>query len=271
LGFPFVVLGFKIFYLMKELFMKRFLLLACVFFSFVGVGSASAQSVDFEDLVLAPESFWNGSDESGGFSSNGVFFSNDYNAEWDSWDGFAYSNLTDTTAAGYAAQYNAIAGSGQNNSANYAVGYVSAFAAGPPTITFDTERTISGAYFTNTNYAYYSMKNGDDFSKKFTSDDWFLLTVTGLNAQGETTGTVSFKLSDGTNIVDTWTWVDLSALGMVKELTFALTSTDNGDYGMNTPAYFAMDSFDQPDETDEPGKKDSDNDDTCFIQSVLFN
>ena len=242
--------------------MKRLLFLSCVFISVVCVCAASAQSADFEDLILAPESFWDGSDESGGFSSNGVFFSNNYNAEWMSWDGFSYSNLTDTTAEGYAAQYNAITGSGKDNSEIYAVCYVSAFAQGPPTITLDTEKTVSGAYFTNTNYAYYSMKNGDDFARKFTDDDWFLLTVTGFDAQGETAGTVSFKLADGTNIVDTWTWVDLSALGMVKELTFSLSSTDTGDYGMNTPAYFAMDNFDESDD-------DDDDDDTCFIQLII--
>ncbi|MEZ4549686.1 MAG: hypothetical protein R2874_04175 [Desulfobacterales bacterium] len=80
--------------------MKRLLFLSCVFISVVCVCAASAQSADFEDLILAPESFWDGSDESGGFSSNGVFFSNNYNAEWMSWDGFSYSNLTDTTVEG---------------------------------------------------------------------------------------------------------------------------------------------------------------------------
>ena len=32
-------------------------------------------------------------------------------------------------------------------------------------------------------------------------------------------------------------------MGKVKKVKFALTSTDNGDYGMNTPAYFAFDNF----------------------------
>ncbi|MEZ4565949.1 MAG: DUF4465 domain-containing protein [Desulfobacterales bacterium] len=54
----------------------------------------------------------------------------------------------------------------------------------------------------------------------------------------------------------------MSALGMVKELTFSLSSTDTGDYGMNTPAYFAMDNFDESDD-------DDDDDDTCFIQLII--
>ncbi|MEZ4565950.1 MAG: DUF4465 domain-containing protein [Desulfobacterales bacterium] len=147
-----------------------------MFISVVCVCAASAQSADFEDLILAPESFWDGSDESGGFSSNGVFFSNNYNAEWMSWDGFSYSNLTDTTVEGISMLNTAITGSGKDNSEIYAVCYVSAFAQGPPTITLDTEKTVSGAYFTNTNYAYYSMKNGDDFSRNLRMTTGFSLT-----------------------------------------------------------------------------------------------
>lgn len=245
--------------------MKRCLI--SIIFIFFTACIVNAQPTDFEDLLLSAESFWNGSDASGGFVSNGVFFNNNYNAEWFSWDGFAYSNLTDTTAQGFEAQYNAIVGKGKNSSEIYAIGYVSAFAVSLPTITLDAEQVISGAYFTNTNYAYYSMKNGDDFSKKFTGSDWFKLTVTGLDVEGKTTGTVDFMLADGTDIVDTWTWVDLSDLGPVKQLTFAMSSTDNGDFGMNTPAYFAMDNFN---ETDNFDKQDSSDDSTCFIQSIVY-
>ena len=42
-------------------------------------------------------------------------------------------------------------------------------------------------------------------------------------------------------IVDDWTWVDLSGLGTVDRIEFTLSSSDVGSFGMNTPAYFAMD------------------------------
>ncbi|MEZ4577820.1 MAG: DUF4465 domain-containing protein [Desulfobacterales bacterium] len=116
---------------------------------------------------------------------------------------FSYSNLTDTTVEGISMLNTAITGSGKDNSEIYAVCYVSAFAQGPPTITLTRKRSISGAYFTNTNYAYYSMKN-HDFSRKFTDDDWFLAhkAVVSFDAQGENYRTVSFKsVADGTNIV----------------------------------------------------------------------
>ncbi|RJP36928.1 MAG: DUF4465 domain-containing protein [Desulfobacteraceae bacterium] len=240
--------------------MKRFtsmvvLLVAVLFFG----NPVFAQTVDFEDLVLEAESYWDGSDGSGGFESRGVSFSNNYNMTWGSWDGFAYANLTDTTLSGFDAQYNAIPGAGARGSKIYAVAYVSSFAEGPPTITFDKEQRITGFYATNSNYAYYSMRDGDAFAKKFTEADWFKLTIAGIDATGAETGIVGFKLADGRNIVNDWTWVDLSSLGPVKQLTFSLSSTDMGDWGMNTPAYFCLDNLNE----------DRDNDDsTCFINSI---
>ena len=242
--------------------MKKFKFLGLLFLAtLLAAASVNAQTIDFEDLPIAAESFWNGSDGSGGFTASGAVFSNSYNADWASWDGFAYANLTDTTSEGFDAQYNAIPGSGAGGSQTYAVAYCSAFATAPPTITLDSEQIVTGAFFTNSNYAYYSMTKGDDFAKKFVAGDWFKLTVTGINSAGVETGKVEFKLAEGANIMNTWTWLDLTGLGAVKKLTFALSSTDNGDFGMNTPAYFCMDDFNK--------SKNGDGDDSsCFINSV---
>ena len=247
---------------MKRFFALTFLLCSIFFIT----NSVNAQTADFEDLSLNTENYWNGSDGTGGFYSGGFAFSNNYNADWSSWDGFAYSNITDTNAAGFDAQYNAITGSGADGSEIYAVAYVSSFAANPPTITLDTEQVLSGAFFTNNNYAFYSMRDGDDFAKEFTDDDWFMVTITGFDDDGVETGVVEFMLADGTSIVNTWKWVDLGGLGSVRQLTFELSSTDNSAYGMNTPAYFCMDNFNN----DDSVEYDSDNSDSgsCFIRSM---
>ncbi|MCK5465313.1 MAG: hypothetical protein KAI95_19935, partial [Bacteroidales bacterium] len=50
---------------------------------------------DFENLDLDPESYWNGSDGSGGFSSGLALFQNLYNPDFFSWEGWAYSNMSD--------------------------------------------------------------------------------------------------------------------------------------------------------------------------------
>ncbi len=68
------------------------------------VSTAKADIATLEDLELPAESYWNGSDASGGFTSAGVHFGNNYNTDWGSWDGFSYSNITDTTAMALEAQ-----------------------------------------------------------------------------------------------------------------------------------------------------------------------
>jgi hypothetical protein len=55
-----------------------------------------------------------------------------------------------------------------------------------------------------------------------------------------------FRVSDNSQdyVVDDWTFVDLGTLGTVDSLSFELSSSDTGDFGMNTPAYFALDNLD---------------------------
>ena len=222
---------------------------------FAMAGAAGAAIVtDFEDLTLAPESYWNGSDGSGGFDSGSASFNNNYNVDYGSWDGFSYSNITDTASSGWMSQFNVITGCGQGGSENYAVGYVGWLE--PPRMVLDEPMIVSGLYVTNNNYAYYSMLDGDAFAKKFggasgNDADWFLLTMTGKDVTDVITGTVEFYLADyrfadnGMDyIVDNWRFVDLTGLGVVKSVEFGLSSSDtHPEYGMNTPAYFALDTI----------------------------
>ncbi len=240
---------------------------ACLVLVGVLGAAASATVATFEDLPLPAESYWNGSDASGGFFTGEVFFANNYDTEWDFWDGFAYANITDTAASGWESQYHAIAGGGQGGSANYGVVFVGWGA--PPTITLAAPQTVAGIYVVNNNYAYYDMLNGGLFSKKFGGDtgndeDWFKLTITGMDAAGKITGTVDFYLADyrfvdndKDYVVGSWTFVDLTSLGEVSTLRFGLDSSDTGTSGMNTPAYFCLDNLiaaPAPTEPNGPGR-----------------
>ncbi len=212
---------------------------------------------DLEDLTLPSDGFWNGSDGSGGFESGVLKFHNDYNAEWAAWNGFAYSSMADTTTPGFDNQYSAITGKGAEDSKIYATAYDASGMGSPaPTISFAGAGSgfgPSGVYVTNATYPYLSMKDGDAYAKKFggesgTDPDWFLLTITGLDGDGKETGTVEFYLADFRSddsakdyIVSDWTLVDLTSLGVVAELRFTLSSSDMGEFGMNTPAYFVLD------------------------------
>jgi hypothetical protein len=223
---------------------------ACIVILMLAAASEAAIAT-FENPTLEPDSYWNGSDGSGGFASGGAFFKNSYNVEWEFWDGFAYSNRTNVHAAGMDGQYNAITGIGQGKSATYGVAFVGW--EEPPAITLSTAQILQGLYVTNGNFAYYAMLDGSSPAKKFggeTGDDpdWFKLSITGKDAAGATTGTVDFYLADfrfadkeQDYIVNTWQFVDLTPLGEVKTLLFALDSSDTGLFGINTPGYFCVD------------------------------
>ncbi len=216
-------------------------------------GAAPEVVTDFKDLALESAEFWNGADKSGNFVSKAAKFGNNYNSEWHSWDGFAYSKVTDVTTPGYANQYSAITGKGMNSDI-FAVGYSSGF-NGDPTIKFDTTDGygVDGIYLTNTTYAYLSMKNGDQYAKKFGGEDgddkdWLLLTIKGIKSDGSETGSeVEFYLADyrfddnsSDYIVKDWSFVDLSSLGEITALTFKITGSDVKNNYLNTPSFFAV-------------------------------
>jgi hypothetical protein len=237
------------------------------------IASASAQGqlvVDFEDLSLpSGESSWSGNypvDSVGGtgeltsFQSRGVALNNFSDGDWGFWEGFAYSNMSDTTTPGYGNQFSAYPGTGYNAGDDvYAVGYVGFSTT--PVVTFASPTELSGAYFANTTYAALAMLNGELPAKKFggasgDDPDWLMLTITGIDEASSAVGSVEFKLADYTSgdnsldyLLSTWEYVDLSSLGPVKGLEFMLSSSDVGEWGMNTPAYFAMDHLVVPEPT----------------------
>lgn len=213
----------------------------------ISCAAIQAQEVaTFEDLNLATESYWDGSDESAMFVSGGYTFINNY-VDWggySSWDGFAYSSMTSTSYATLNDQYNSCVGSGVDNSQTYGVAYYSAWMGTEPTVIANDASAFqaTGCYVTNNAYAYTSMLNGDSYAKKFDETDWFLLTATGY-LNDEKTASADFYLAKEGNIVNDWQYFDLSALGQVDEIHFTLSSSDTGDWGMNTPAYFCIDNF----------------------------
>lgn len=228
------------------------------FFLAISIGLAplglSAVQVATLDGLPFPvdQDYYNGSDSAGGFIDAGVLFRNNFTdfGEFTSWDGFAYSRVNDTETPGFFNQYAAITGTDFSGKGTYAVAYVNEFAS----LSVQEPVTFGGFYVTNTTYAALSMQNGDDFSKKFggldgADPDFFRLSIQGY-LLGNRVNALTFYLADFTSdkaaddyILTDWSWVDLSELGTVDELRFSLTSSDTGRFGMNTPAYFAMDNL----------------------------
>lgn len=221
-----------------------------------------AQTVaTFESLSLAhADTFYTNYTASGtdvGFDDGLAHFPCVYDTSWGGfWEqGFAYSNMTDSVTSGYTNDYSAKTAIGYGGSAQYVVSYcynpttaenfskihLTGTAIGHP---------VKGFYVTNNTYAYNSMRDGDVFARKFHNGDWFKLVVQGYYGGVLKSDSVGFYLanflqpdSNDNYIVNTWEWVNLEPLGKVDSLIFRLSSTDNGSFGMNTPAYFCIDNF----------------------------
>ncbi|NJM37692.1 MAG: DUF4465 domain-containing protein [Akkermansiaceae bacterium] len=226
------------------------------------LATASGAVVTFESVPLGapngPSGVWNGQAGTGGLTIDGVNFNNSYTAfegGFFDWRGFAYSNKTDTTTPGFGNQFSSIAGGGAGGSSQYALSYANGASI---KFTSNTNLTDLGTSITNTTYAGLSMLNGDSFAKKFggisgNDPDFFKLTITGY-VGGSAVGSpldfylADFRFEDNSRdyIIDEWTFLNLSPLGTVDELRFSYTSSDNGDFGINTPVYFALDNFLSP-------------------------
>ena len=124
--------------------------------------SVTAQTIDFESMALAPDTFDNGADESGGFQFDDVFFTNYYDTTYDYNTGFSITNKKDDTTSGFTNSHSAITAGG-DNSENYAMFYSN----GTIDLTGIEFPYINTASFTNSTYAYLSMRDGDFFGKKF--------------------------------------------------------------------------------------------------------
>ena len=214
-----------------------------------------AAVIDFEPLgatlPMAGPGYYDGADGAGGFTTQGAHFANSYSAGF--WQAFAYSQHGDSVTPGFGNQWSAFPGSGAGGSATFALAFQGFGAAGEPRIQFDAERTLVGARLTNTTYAALSMRDGDAFAKAFggvtgTDPDFLLLRILGYDGGGNATGSIDFYLADyrfadsaQDYIVDDWRFVDLSGLGGVQSLRFEVEGSDMGSFGLNTPAYFALD------------------------------
>lgn len=225
---------------------------------------AAAVVVDFEDLSVPPAGYFNGDpgnlspgDEvSQPWTSGAVDFANTFGIDADYafpyWSGFAYSDVVNTTSNTFENQYAAYPGSG-HQSATYAIAY-----SGAAALSLPSPATVSGFRIANTTYAYLTMRDGDiyGFTQPLAAGGWFLVTATG-RLGGTITGAAEFYLADlrgGTppGLVAGWEWFDLSALGEVDAVGFTFSGSDVGAFGLNTPAYFAMDDLNYTAAVPEP-------------------
>lgn len=213
---------------------------------------------------LEEDSFYNGSDGAGGFILDQLFFPNSFNQQWSSWSGWSISTMYDTSTAGFTNQYSSkrmpLAQIPSSNDVIHNQCFISGGAIneirGP--YLAGQEATIFGLFdppvpvtlfITNTTYAYKDMQDGSQFSKKFggpsgKDPDFFRLLVHSISIDSDTLLTDTVYLADfrfGNNeddyILDEWVEAKID---YSHKLGFELQSSDNGEFGMNTPAYFSL-------------------------------
>jgi len=228
--------------------MKKILFLS-VALTFFNLSNFQAQTVFNFDALLIPHEtgWWNGSDLSAVFGDSEIKFKNNYNTDYQSWSGFAFAYDTISVDK----QYITHAGTA-NSGHNFGIGFVpSDWESGtydniPVVCSFTEPVNIQSIFATNNEYAADVIINGlpDWGISGFAEGDYFKLIIEGKNGN-ESKGFVEYFLADYRNgntfVADTWNQIDLSSFGIIDSLKFNLESTDTGDYGMNTPAYFCID------------------------------
>ncbi len=230
--------------------MKKFLSVLTLGLAFF---AALAQTSVFtmNTLPMPDTGFYNGSDGKGFFMDTAgnvvAKFYNQYDADWDSWQGWAYSTWIDDTSSSYNNQWSAYPG--YRLDSTFALAYVGIdwsdnYKNIPVGIKFSAPIWPSSVYVANSTYAALTIRNGNNFARAFKDDDFFKLIIVGLR-DGQPTDTIVHYLADFRNgmsfIQKDWSYIDLSCLGVIDSLSFNLISSDTGNYGMNTPGYFVLD------------------------------
>lgn len=147
-------------------------------------------------------------------------------------------------------------GAGARHSNNFAVvnGYSDANNDKAASFNFSAskEYLVESIAICPTSYVYGTITKGNPFgnnpgkSLKETGG-WFKVTATGYTAAGTKTYTIEKYICDYRNaskpvdIASTWQTWDLSGLGRVNKVVFNFEGSDTGQWGLNTPAYLAID------------------------------
>jgi len=248
---------------------SNFLLLLVWMVPLAGLRSQAVAT--FEEFGLKAGGHLNDASPEAGFRSGLVELPNFFDPVFQFWSGWAISADTNTTTPGFLNQYSSIVGQGALGSTAYGVTY----AYDPVIIRLHGNalgKPMIGMYVSNSTYAYLSMRDGDAFAKKFGGEtgndpDYFRLTIKKYSGGVIDDDSINVFLADyrfadpaQDYILSGWRYVDLSVLGEVDSLVLSLASSDNGIFGMNTPAYFCVDelSTDNLLAASSPGRQASD-------------
>ena len=161
-----------------------------------------------------------------------------------SWEGFTISKVSQDTANVFGCVANGgLAGVGTP----YVIGYYSSWVTkslgySSNIILFDQEYYPEYVYICHNSNTMEAITNGGVFNARaFTENDTLTLIISALNSGMEETKSITYYLAVDGEKNDGWIKVPLTALGQAAGLSFRMTTTDIGQFGENTPMYFALD------------------------------
>ncbi len=217
------------------------------YFAFDDLGVEKTITIaTFEDVTIGePESVLHLA-ETGTIQSGSFLFTQEVNVS--EWGTYYYGNVpTNKTSNEYKGnwQNDMSASGGAYEGANFIV-WTSSY-SGLDGVSIDHADVVPGFFVNNTPWVVDAILNGDGMSSDgaapFSAEDYFTLTITATLNGVAVNNEVKVDLAAEGKYINQWTYVDLSALGEVDALHFALSGSKHNDYGLTTPAYFAMDNF----------------------------
>lgn len=122
----------------------------------------------------------------------------------------------------------------------FVIAYFSEYSEAP-SIMFNDGYYPAEVSICQSTYTLEGIVNGIAQAHKFTDKDTLALLISGLNYKYEEVNTITYYLAVDGKYNQNWDEVDLSSIGLCRGISFRMTSTDKGQYGINTPTYFALD------------------------------
>lgn len=163
-----------------------------------------------------------------------------------SWEGFTLSRVSQDTANVFGCVANGgIAGEGTP----YVIGYFSDWVTeaqgySSNLILFDEAYYPEYVYICQNSNTMKAIAEGGVFNARaFTEEDTLALIISAIDGSFQEIATTVYYLAVDGEKNNGWVKVPLSALGKTAGLSFRMTTTDMGQFGMNTPMYFALDAL----------------------------
>jgi hypothetical protein len=254
--------------------MKKYSMIMAAAFTLVGAAKAQFHKEGFEDVVLDSGQVINGKNGEKAFvvPTNGSPFQMKlpilYDTSWGGYwaGGWAISKQIDGSVGpsdftkhlycakpGFGAEKNS---KGEYIGKGFAVGMNGSYIKlNMGLIPGNVGRGMMSLEIANSTYAYNSIKNGDNFAKKFGGStgndaDSFVLKINffvdTLKVGSKRVILADYRFADNSKdfILGTWERVIVPNYfpeGAPDSITFELESSDNGQFGMNTPGFFCLD------------------------------